>query len=244
MRAADIVRRIWGDTPLANAANSANATPATLPVLSAAPLANAANSANAGRYSQDSQHSQPPMNGNAVQPFAGFAGGGAGNCCPPTQAAPPSPCATMPMRLGTSAAPQPRPSVWPPCTAARPRPTPPPPKGCCRPKASPHGLPNSTPKGESMNDDVQTVYARLRRAGLALRVNHGALHVSPRNRVTPELRALIVQHRQALIAHLQNRSRAGNDGNPYLQRLAEMQAEAAAITLIDRIRAEVRDLPF
>ena len=82
MRAADIVRRIWGDTPLAN---SANATPATLAVLSAEPLANAANSANAGRYSQDSQHSQPPMNGNAVQPFAGFAtfaGGGAGQLLP------------------------------------------------------------------------------------------------------------------------------------------------------------------
>jgi hypothetical protein len=37
MRAADIVRRIWGDPPLANAANAANAE----------------------CYSQDSQHSQP-----------------------------------------------------------------------------------------------------------------------------------------------------------------------------------------
>ena len=85
MRAADIVRRIWGDTPLANPANSANATPATLPVLSATPLANPANSANAERYSQDSQHSQPPMNGNAVQPFAEFAtfaGGGARQLLP------------------------------------------------------------------------------------------------------------------------------------------------------------------
>lgn len=85
MRAADIVRRIWGDTPLANAANSANATPATLPVLSATPLANPANSANAERYSQDSQHSQPPMNGNSAQPFAGFAtfaGGSAGQLLP------------------------------------------------------------------------------------------------------------------------------------------------------------------
>ena len=37
MRAADIVRRIWGDPPLANAANAANAE----------------------LYSQNSQHSQP-----------------------------------------------------------------------------------------------------------------------------------------------------------------------------------------
>ena len=63
MRAADIVRRIWGDTPLANPANSANAE----------------------RYSQDSQHSHPPMNGNSVQSFARFAtfaGGGARQLLP------------------------------------------------------------------------------------------------------------------------------------------------------------------
>ncbi|MDE2174175.1 MAG: hypothetical protein KGJ54_02650 [Betaproteobacteria bacterium] len=91
-----------------------------------------------------------------------------------------------------------------------------------------------------MNDDVQAVYARLRRAGLVLRVNRGALHVSPRNKITPELQALIAQHRQALIAYAQSRATRAADA----RLLAEMQAEAAARALIERIRAEVRSLPF
>lgn len=98
-----------------------------------------------------------------------------------------------------------------------------------------------------MNDDVQAVYTRLRRAGLVLRVERGALRVSPRSKVTPELQALIAQNRQALIAYLQSRAadarRLDLISAEDLLRQSE-QAEAAAIALIERIRAEVRSLPF
>jgi hypothetical protein len=50
-----------------------------------------------------------------------------------------------------------------------------------------------------MND---AIIVRLRAAGLVLRVERDVLHVSPRNKVTPELRALIAQHRTAIIARL------------------------------------------
>jgi restriction endonuclease Mrr len=92
-----------------------------------------------------------------------------------------------------------------------------------------------------MNDDIGTAHTRLRRAGLVLRVERGALHVSPRNKITPELRSLITKNRDALIARLQPR-RAPDALDS--QRLAELQAEAATIDLIERIRASAREMPF
>ena len=91
-----------------------------------------------------------------------------------------------------------------------------------------------------MNNDIETVYDRLLRAGLALRVERGALHALPRNKVTPELQALIANNSDALVAYMLRR--AANPANRRL--LAELKAEAAAAALIDRIRAEVRSLPF
>ncbi|MBN8777762.1 hypothetical protein [Thiomonas arsenitoxydans] len=91
-----------------------------------------------------------------------------------------------------------------------------------------------------MNDDIESVHYRLRRAGLVLSVERGALHARPRSRVTPELQALIAQNRQALITYLQSRATRAADA----RLLAELKAEAAAIALIERIRAEVRSLPF
>ena len=91
-----------------------------------------------------------------------------------------------------------------------------------------------------MNDDAQTVYAHLLRAGLALRVERGVLRVSPRSKVTPELQALIAKNHDALVDYTLRR--AAN--TPPARRLAELKAKDAAIALIDRIRAEVRSLPF
>ena len=50
-----------------------------------------------------------------------------------------------------------------------------------------------------------TIIARLRAAGVVLRLERGVLHVSPRNRVTPELRDLIARNRDTIIARLEPR---------------------------------------
>ncbi|MDY0331628.1 MAG: hypothetical protein RBR52_14200 [Thiomonas sp.] len=90
-----------------------------------------------------------------------------------------------------------------------------------------------------MNDSIEAVYASLRAARLSLRYYGNGLHIEPRYRVTPELRRLIAQNREALIAYLQTR-------NPHQRpsASAELQAWQTALDVIERIRAEVRALPF